>query len=84
MNHLDHMCRWTVTATPNTGGAVTEITYPYSRPGWLKQPYNSAGGCYGCGLTPEIMNPGEWALCFWCNELRATIECRMRVSLLAV
>lgn len=62
----------------------TEITYPYSRPGWLKQPHSTAGGCWGCGLEAEIMNPGKWVLCFYCNELRLTIERRMRIPLWAI
>lgn len=50
----------------------------------LLEPYSPYGGCYGCGLEPEIMKPFEWVLCFWCNELRITMQRRTRVSLLGV
>lgn len=62
----------------------TEITYPYSLPSWLTTPYGAPDRCYGCGLTPEIMSPHDWILCFWCNELRLTIKRRMKVSLIGV
>lgn len=62
------------------------IAHPYltTTPRWLLEPYSPYGGCYGCGLEPEIMKPFEWVLCFWCNELRITMQRRTRVSLLGV
>lgn len=75
---------WTRRAPSTHRSHNAEITYPYSLPRWVRQPHSSAGGCYGCGLEPELMKPGEWVLCFWCNELRVTMERRMHVSLLAV
>lgn len=39
-------------------------------PSWLSAPYAGPDACYGCGLTPEVMNPGRWVLCRYCDELR--------------
>lgn len=45
-------------------------------PAWLHTPYAGPNACYGCGLEPEVMNPGQWILCRWCNELRAILMSR--------
>lgn len=68
------------------GGVVGVPSYPLvgDEPGWLRTPYRPDGGCYGCGLDAEVMNPGKWALCFWCNELRLVLKSRARVPLWAV
>lgn len=43
-------------------------------PEWLSEPYAGPNACYGCGLTPEVQNPGEWILCSTCDELRAVLK----------
>lgn len=43
-------------------------------PEWLSEPYTGPNACYGCGLTPEVQNPGKWILCSWCDELRAVLK----------
>jgi hypothetical protein len=69
-----------------SGGVIGVPSYPLvgDEPSWLRTPYRPGGGCYGCGLEAEVMNPGKWALCFWCNELRLTLKSRERVPLWAV
>lgn len=66
------------------GAAASACTYPHSRPRWLREPYGAVDRCYGCGLEPEIMKLNAWVLCFWCNELRITVERRTRVPLWAI
>jgi hypothetical protein len=57
---------------------MTLVTLPGGEPiriapAWLSTPYAGPDACYGCGLTPEVMNPGQWVLCRYCNELRALL-----------
>ncbi len=47
-----------------------------SLPAWLYTPYAGRDRCWGCGLEPEVMNPGQWILCSWCDELRALLAAR--------
>lgn len=49
---------------------------PRRAPSWLTHPYADRDSCYGCGLEPEVMNPGQWILCRWCNDLRALMMAR--------
>lgn len=58
-------------------GSATYWTPPDpALPRWLSEPYASQDRCWGCGLEPEVMNPGRWILCFWCDELRAVLAAR--------
>lgn len=48
-------------------------------PVWLHRPYRSREECWGCGLDPElqedeIITPGTFPLCPWCDELRKVLE----------
>lgn len=55
-------------------GMAAGATVPRPTPAWLIHPYAGRNACYGCGLTPEVMNPGQWVLCRYCNDLRRLLN----------